>query len=148
MAEQENPLTDAEWAAREAARAFAQGRYALGCSFGRIAALAHANDMSERAATAQTELFGTPAADRTRVVPLIGSTRQEQPRRPYTTTYQDQQTEIINTSGSHAPSRCTATTIRNGHQVECFQPIGYDVDNETWYHIDASADDHLVVKAP
>lgn len=127
-------LTDAQWLGQLAAAALKNGRYALGVELGRLAQRAAHHERTAHpsplhiAAAAAADLFGNG----TREVPLIGSTRVEHPARR---------------DGSHAPSQCVATVIRdNLFETECGEPIqwvtvGPDHSTGTWHHTEPATDD-------
>lgn len=144
------PITDAEWAAREAIAALQEGRYRLGASLAHLAMRAH-----------QQATQGAPdgPAD-VRSVPFLGSTREEHPSRPtegqaplYVVTADqlgqdrpdlgarvDQQTaqRVDETLAGHSPmtERCRWTDSVPGDF--CWAAIY--VDAGMWRHIDPEFD--------
>jgi hypothetical protein len=133
------PISDAEWAAREAIAALQDGRYKLGASLAHLAMRAH-----------QQATQGAPEgpAD-VRTVPFLGSTRDEQPSRPtdgpaplYAVTAdqlgQDAAQHVDETLAGHAPmtERCRWTASVPGDF--CWAAIY--VDAGMWRHIDPEYD--------
>lgn len=129
-------LTDAQLVASYAREALELGRYPLGAELAKLAD--RAARVGARPAghdAAQSALFGHRVAD----VPLIGSTREEQPR------------------GSRAPAICQEVVEENGSRRICGQPVGWaagsvgDEHNPPvqagWYHLDPEITDHVVVVA-
>lgn len=138
-------LSDAQWAAREAQRALEDGRYRLAES---LVGLARRAQAAEDAAATRSVPYDDPAArvayvtrdsvlsERSRVVPVIGSTRAERPA-------------AHGEHMSHAPNLC-------GHQGEdrtaCQQPIGWAAGSigfdgaaptrAGWYHLDPEITEH------
>jgi hypothetical protein len=143
--EQEPELTDAQWAAREAQRALADGRYRLAAS---LAGLAQRAQLAEDAQAARSSYEADPA---TRVayvtrdsvmsegvrIPIVGATRDERPA-----AHGDHM--------SHAPNLCGAIT---SERLACVQPIGWSAGSigftggapaqpSGWYHLDPEVTDH------
>lgn len=142
-------LADHQLCGQYAAAALADGRFELAAELSRLAA--RAQYASTRSAAAQRGLFG-PGADRTRDVPLIGSTRDETPSRPLRS-YREDLAEAI----SHAPTSCAYRTEINGSGTLCHQPVawapgavGFDGQAATtagWYHLDPEITDHEPIAA-
>jgi len=125
--DQLKPATDAQRCAEWAQQALAEGRYQLGAEMARLAD--RANRVGARPAgheAAQRDLFG-----QTRAVPLIGRTRDEQPR-----------------DASHAPQVCAMPVLgrEGGLDQPCAMPIRYsDGSNGStvgWYHLTPGITDH------
>jgi hypothetical protein len=119
-------LTDAQLVAGLAGEALELGRYALAVELTRLAD--RAARVGVRPAghdAAQASLFGHRVAD----VPLIGQTREEQPR-----------------DLSRAPQVCAHRSEVNGSGVICHQPIAWAEGTGglpgQWYHLDATITDH------
>lgn len=134
-------LTDAQWAAHEASRAIAEGRYRLAES---LVALARRAQAAEDAETARSVPYDDPAARLAYVardsigtgiatIPVVGSTRVEAPRK-------DTGPERV----SHAPNLCGG--IDSDQQSACVQPIGWSAGGYGhpggWYHLDPEITDH------
>lgn len=83
VSDEERP-TDAAVAARWAAEALQDGRYELGAALANIARNANRAEQANRAHELRTQQHEqTAAAERARMVPMIGQTRDEQPRDLY-----------------------------------------------------------------
>lgn len=83
VSDEERP-TDAAVAARWAAEALQDGRYELGAALANIARNANRAEQANRAHDARTDDHErTAAAERARMVPMLGQTREEQPRDLY-----------------------------------------------------------------
>lgn len=145
---QRPPLADHEVCGAYAAEAIRQGRFELAAELSRLAA--RAQFAASRPAAAQRGLFG-PGADRTRDVPLIGTTRDETPSRPLRS-YREDLAEAI----SHAPTTCAHRTEINGSGTLCHQPVAWaDGVGESgvqrqpagWYHLDPEITDHEPIAA-
>lgn len=121
-------LTDAQLVASYAREALELGRYPLGAELAKLAD--RAARVGARPAghdAAQASLFGQRVTD----VPLIGQTREEQPR-------------------SHAGTTCAAVIEVNGSRLLCSQPIAWANgagNGAEWYHLDAEITDHAAAPA-
>jgi len=123
-----DPIDDASLLAGYAVDALQNRRYALAVELAKL---------SERAARVGVRPAGHDAAQRdlfgpggTAIVPLIGQTRQEEPR-----------------DASHAPNTCCVPIMGQGlEQQQCGMPIRYsDGSNGApvgWYHLAADITDH------
>lgn len=81
IVESEERPTDAEVAAQWAAEALKDGRYELGAALANIAKMANRAEQANRAHDERTREHGmTRDAERARMVPMLGQTRDEQPR--------------------------------------------------------------------
>lgn len=145
-------LTDAQWAAHEASRALADGRYRLAESLVALARRAQYAEDNERASTGLA--YDDPAARiayatrdslnigvQQRTIPLIGTTRIEKPNDISVPTEKPI---------SRAPRTCEAE-FANGNM--CRQPIAWSAGSigflggpaptqAGWYHLDPEITDH------
>lgn len=129
-------LDDAELLAQWATVALRQRRFPLAVELTRLAHRAHRIGVRPAGHdAAQAALFG-PGRSSVVSVPLVGQTRDEQPRE----------------SVSHAPSRCGSMIMENGRPTQCDALIGWasgHVGDATrppvqagWYHLDPEITDH------
>lgn len=122
-------VTDAQWAASEAIKALQDGRYKLGAALAALAVRAQAQELAAPA---------TDPAD-IRAVPLIGSTRDEQPARPTgpAPLFDDlEQTSHLRAVPDSARCKWTQNGVPGS---ECWGVIYVD-QNTGWRHIDPELD--------
>jgi hypothetical protein len=120
-------VTDAQLCARYAAEAMLMGRFDLGNELAQLAQRAQRAELGRPSGTA---VFRTEFAAGTVAVPLVGSTRDEQPARP-----------------TPRGSYCTHIAPNDdGSQRPCFKPIEWNGEHGAYVHADSAADeDHTAL---
>lgn len=125
-------ITDAQWAAQQAALAFQDGRYALGEAFGRLALKAHVAGLHQQSTSltvASAPVFDAVSSERGFFDPAA----DDEPEEP---------------SEPPATARCLGAMMKDGVPVDCHAGIYLDQRGDerrgVWRHINPDIDgDHF-----